>query len=173
MSKRTRQYLGLLSAVIAYYMVHEGAHLIYSLCIGTFKQIRFMGIGIQIVTYSERMSSMQLGIFCAVGAVSTALAAYALTLFARRICGSGSRVFRACMYYITLVMLLLDPLYLSVLCGLFGGGDMNGISLLVPELPARLFFGLLLIINSLLFWKVILPQYRRSFAEDGPAGGTK
>ena len=173
MSKRTRQYLGLLSAVIAYYMIHEGAHLIYSLCIGTFKQIRFMGIGIQIVTYSERMSSMQLGIFCAVGAVSTAIAAYALTLFARRICGSGSRVFRACMYYITLVLLLLDPLYLSVLCGLFGGGDMNGISLLVPELPARIFFGLLLIINSLLFWKVILPQYRRSFAEDDPAGGTK
>ena len=34
-------------------------------------------------------------------------------------------------------LLLLDPLYLSVLCGFFGGGDMNGIALLCPEWAAR------------------------------------
>lgn len=39
----------------------------------------------------------------------------------------------AALYYITIALLLLDPLYLSVLCGLFGGGDMNGIALLLPE----------------------------------------
>lgn len=31
MKKRIRQYIGLLSAVLAYYAVHEGAHLIYAL----------------------------------------------------------------------------------------------------------------------------------------------
>ena len=39
MNKRTRQYVGLLSAVLAYYIIHEGAHLIYALITGTFKQI--------------------------------------------------------------------------------------------------------------------------------------
>ena len=34
-------------------------------------------------------------------------------------------------------LLLLDLLYLSVLCGFFGGGDMNGIALLCPEWAAR------------------------------------
>lgn len=34
-------------------------------------------------------------------------------------------------------LLQLDPLYLSVLCGFFGGGDMNGIALLCPEWAAR------------------------------------
>ena len=48
MSKRTRQYIGLISAIIAYYVIHEGAHLVYALCTGVFKQIKFMGLGIQI-----------------------------------------------------------------------------------------------------------------------------
>ena len=62
-------------------------------------------------------------------------------------------------------MLLLDPVYLSLLCSLFGGGDMNGISLLLPEWAARGIFGVLLIVNGILFWKHILPVYSRSFAE--------
>ena len=61
-------------------------------------------------------------------------------------------------------MLLLDPLYLSVLCGFFGGGDMNGIALLIPEWMARAFFGVLLVINGILFWRVVLPQYKSAFA---------
>ena len=69
------------------------------------------------------------------------------------------------MYYIPMAMLLVDPLYLSVLCGLFGGGDMNGIALLVPEWAARAFFGALLAINGILFWKVVLPKYRSAFAK--------
>ena len=45
MNKRVRQYVGLLSAVIAYYLIHEGAHFLYALSIGAFKQINFMGLG--------------------------------------------------------------------------------------------------------------------------------
>ena len=69
MSKRTRQYIGILAALAAYYLVHEGTHLLYALLTGVFKQIR-----------------------------------------------------------------------LIVLCGFFGGGDMNGIALLCPEWAARSFF---------------------------------
>ena len=36
MNKRTRQYIGLLLAILSYYLIHEGAHLIYALAIGTF-----------------------------------------------------------------------------------------------------------------------------------------
>ena len=59
MNKRTRQYLGLLSAVLAYYMIHEGAHLLYALITGTFKQINIMGLGMQIDIYAERMTDIQ------------------------------------------------------------------------------------------------------------------
>lgn len=72
----------------------------------------------------------------------------------------------AALYYITIALLLLDPLSLSVLCGLFGGGDMNGIALLLPEWAARLIFGGLLLADALVFWKRILPVYRQSFSND-------
>ena len=160
-----RQYLGILAALVSYYAVHEGAHLAYACTIGVFEKIRFLGLGIQIVTDTQCMTNTQLGIFCAVGAVATLIAAYGLTLGTPAICKVESKAFKACMYYITMAMLLLDPLYLSALCGFFGGGDMNGIALLVPEWAARAFFGVLLVINGILFWKVVLPKYRSAFAK--------
>ena len=54
--RRSGQYIGILAAVVAYYLVHEGAHLLYALFAGVFKQINFMGIGVQIDVYAERMS---------------------------------------------------------------------------------------------------------------------
>ena len=121
MSKRTRQYIGLLSAVLAYYIIHEGAHLIYALITGAFKQINVMGMGVQIDIYAERITDIQLGIFCLVGSVATFVTAYILVLFTNKIGESSSKIFKACMYYITIAMLLIDPVYLSVLCGFLGG----------------------------------------------------
>lgn len=88
-----------------------------------------------------------------------------MTLAAPQICKSSSKIFKAFMYYITQIMLLLAPLYLSVLCGFFDGGDMNGIALLLPEVAARILFGVLLLIRGLVFWKVILPKYKMAFSE--------
>ena len=73
---------------------------------------------------------------------------------------------RAMLYSITIAFLLLDPLYLSVLCGFFGGGDMNGIALICPEWAARAMFGTLLLVNGLVFWKRALSVYRQSFSKD-------
>ncbi len=167
MNKRARQYIGILAAVAAYYIIHEGAHLIYALIIGVFKQINFMGIGMQIDVYNTEMTDTQMGIFCLVGAVSTFIVGYALVLPSDKICKAKNKLFRAVMYYITIIMLLLDPLYLSVLCGFFGGGDMNGISLLVPELIARSGFGILLLVNGFVFWKSVLPKYTAAFKQGG------
>jgi len=56
MSKRIRQYIGIFAAVIAYYIIHEGAHLITALYYGVFKEINFMGLGMQIDVYTDRMA---------------------------------------------------------------------------------------------------------------------
>ena len=165
MSKRIRQYIGILAALVAYYLVHEGAHLLYALLAGAFKQIHFMGLGVQVDVYAERMTDAQLGVFCLVGALATFCAGYLLTALAKNVCHAQSKLFRAMVYYITIAFLLLDPLYLSVLCGFFGGGDMNGIALLLPEWAARSLFGALLLVNALVFWRRVLPVYRQSFSE--------
>ena len=164
MSKRTRQYIGILAALAAYYLVHEGAHLLYALLTGVFKQINFMGLGVQIDVCADCMTDTQLGIFCLVGALATFCIGYLLTALAKNICRAQSKLLRAMLYYITIVFLLLDPLYLSVLCGFFGGGDMNGIALLCPEWAARCLFGVLLLGNGLVFWKRVLPAYQKSFS---------
>lgn len=164
MSKRIRQYIGILAALAAYYLVHEGAHLLYALLSGVFKQINFMGLGVQIDVYAEHMTNMQLGIFCLVGALATFCVGYLLAALARSICHAKSKLLRAVLYYITIAFLLLAPLYLSILCGFFGGGDMNGIAFLCPEWAARCLFGALLLVNGLVFWKRILPVYRQSFS---------
>ena len=76
MSKRARQYIGILAAVIAYYLVHEGAHLLYALFTGVFRQVNFMGLGVQVDVFRERMTDTQLGIFCLAGAAATFCMAY-------------------------------------------------------------------------------------------------
>ena len=158
MNKKARQYLGLLLAAVAYYLIHEGAHLLYALALGVFKRINFMGLGMQIATYSEKMTDVQIGIFCLVGVLATLMAAWVLIILRGKICEAKSPVFRASAYYITIAMLFIDPLYLSVLCGFFGGGDMNGISLLLPETVARLLFAVIGILHAFAFVKLVLPS---------------
>ena len=165
MNKRVRQYVGLLSAVIAYYLLHEGAHLLYALSVGAFKQINLMGLGMQIDIYAEKMTQTQLGIFCLLGSVTTLLTAYILIALIDKIRNISSKAIKACLYYITIAMLLIDPLYLSILCGFFGGGDMNGIKLLVPEIAARIIYGLVLIVNAWVFVKIVLPKYKLAFED--------
>lgn len=163
MNKSIRQYIGLFSAIISYYVIHEGAHLLYALCRGVFKRINFIGLGVQIDVYADQMTSQQLGVFCIVGSIATTIAAYVLVALADTIKDMPSKCFKACMYYITIALLLLDPVYLSLICGFVGGGDMNGIKLLMPELVARVGYGILLVVNSIVFFKVVLPKYKEGF----------
>lgn len=165
MNKQIRQYVGLISAILAYYVIHEGAHLLYALWIGVFKQIKFMGLGMQIDVHAEKMTSNQMGIFCMVGSIATAVAAYVLVTFIDKIAKNKLKVVKASMYYVTLALLFIDPLYLSILCGFFGGGDMNGISLLVPEIVARIAYGFILVINVVIFIMIVLPKYKKAFKE--------
>ena len=166
MSKRIRQYIGIVAAVVAYYIVHEGAHFVVALMQGAFKQVNFMGLGMQVDIFRERLTDTQLGWFCLAGALATFIVAWILVLLSRRICASPSPVFKATMWYVTLALLLLDPLYLSVLCSLFGGGDMNGIRLLLPETAVRIAFAIIAVLHILVIWKYLLPKYTESFKND-------
>lgn len=166
MSRRIRQYIGIFSAVIGYYLVHEGAHLIAALGYGVFKGINFMGLGMQIDAYTERMTDTQLGIFCLVGAVATLVFGWVLVLLCRRICAVRSKLFKTIAWYVSLAILMIDPLYLSVLCSFFGGGDMNGIKLLFPEPAVRIAFGVIGIIHGIVIWKYLLPEYTKAFREE-------
>lgn len=165
MSKAIRQYISIFAAAITYYIVHEGAHLLYALLTGVFRKINIMGLGVQIDVYAESMSDIGMALFCVAGAGATTAAAYLLVRLAGRITKNTSKLFMACMYYVTMAMLFIDPVYLSILCGFFGGGDMNGISLVIPQAAARAIFGVLLAVNIAVFIKQVLPFYKSAFSE--------
>ena len=163
MSKKFRQYIGLAVAVLLYYIIHEGAHLAVALAQGAFKQINLIGMGVQIDVYAEQMSDTQMGLFCLAGPVATLIAGWLLVVFVGPICRIGSDVVRTCAWYTSLTMLMLDAVYLSVFYSWVGGGDMNGIALLIPEIVARIGYGVLLAVNIVVFFKVVLPKYRAGF----------
>lgn len=165
MTKRIRQYIGIFSAVAAYYLIHEGAHLVAALSYGVFKQINILGFGMQIDVYAQHMSETQLGLFCLAGSLTTLIFGWLLILLSKSICKAKSKVFKAVMWYVTVAFLILDPLYLSVLCSFFGGGDMNGIKLLIPEMAARIAFAAIGTLHGIIIWRYLLPEYTNAFQE--------
>ena len=137
---------------------------------GVFKGINFMGLGMQIDVYAERLTDTQLGLFCLAGPVATLLLGWVVILLAKRICTSKSKLFKAVMWYVSLAILIIDPLYLSILCGFFGGGDMNGIKLLFPEIAVRIVSAVIGVIHGVVIWKYLLPSYTKSFQKDNIHG---
>ena len=163
MAKKIRQYACLIVAVVVYFLIHEGAHALVALYYGVFKSIRFLGVGVQVVVNHEAMTETQIGIFCLVGVLSALIAGWVLLLMSRSICSSKSAYVRTLGWYVTMVLLVLDPLYLSVLYPYVGGGDMNGIQLLVPEAAAQITFGALLVINVIALVALAYKPYKKSF----------
>ncbi|MCB6203112.1 hypothetical protein [Extibacter muris] len=62
-----------------------------------------------------------------------------------------------------MVLLLVDALYLLVLYQFVGGGDMNGISLIIPETVTRILFGVIAAANLIIIFKYLLPVYRNAY----------
>ena len=160
MAKKIRQYVGLFIGIIVYFIIHEGAHLICALMIGSFKEIHLLPLGIQIDVYRELMSDMQMGIFCLVGPLATLIVSYLLVVYTARIAKKSSKIIKASFYYSTLALLFVDPLYLGFLSAFVGGGDMNGIQLLIPKNGVKIIFVVIFIINLYLFLRKVLPLYK-------------
>lgn len=160
--KNLRKWFALICAILLYYVIHEGSHLIVALRYGVFKKIKILGLGIQVVTNIELLTDLQKAIFCLVGSISTLITAYILVAFTKKIVKSKNNFFKAISYYTTLGFLLLDPLYLTIIYKFVGGGDMNGILLFgIPEILIQLFFLIITIVNILLIIKKVYPTYKK------------
>lgn len=165
MTKKSRQYLSILVAMICYYIIHEGAHLLYALTHGVFKNINFMILGVQIDVFRDQLGDSQLGWFCLAGPIATLIAGYVLVLLRKKICAVKSPLFKACGWYTSMAMLMLDPLYLTVINRIVGGGDMNGIKLLIPENIVMTIAGVLLVVNLIVLMKIQYPVFTEAFRD--------
>ena len=162
-SRNVRKWAGVLITAILYFLIHEGAHSVYALFVGAFRKINMLGLGVQVEIIRDVMTDVQFGIFNLVGAIATLLCAYILVGFSNKITRCNSKWLKAVMYYLTLGLLFADPLYLLILFQFVGGGDMNGIIYLMPQVMVQIMSGVLLVFNFILFMKLILPRYRAGF----------
>ena len=87
-----------------------------------------------------------------------------MVYFKDKICEIKNKFVKAIFYYITVIMLVLDPIYLCLLSGAFGGGDVNGILYLMPQAWIWTIFAFILLFNRILLKKVN-PTYTASFKE--------
>lgn len=164
LTSNTRKWCALIIAVFLYYFIHEGSHLIISLLYGVFQKIRFLGPGVQVVIDTESLTKNQLIIFSLAGGAGALIAAWIFTALTPFFTKIKSKLFRAVGYYTTIVMMFVDPIYLSFLYRFFGGGDMNGILLSgVPELAVQIIFGAIGIVHILIFRNWVHPLYKKSF----------
>ncbi|WP_010247667.1 hypothetical protein [Acetivibrio cellulolyticus] len=166
MLKSIKQWAGILTAIISYYIVHEGTHLLLALLFGVFERVRFVGIwGIQIVINDRGLEGISMALFSGLSSIVTILIGYILA-FSPYVCKLKSRSILISLYYITLCFMILDPIYISVL-SLFvgGGGDLNGITfgLQTSDIPFRIIFGSIAILNIILFYKRVSKQYKIIF----------
>lgn len=151
-------------AVLFYYVVHEGTHIIIALIYGVFEKIKILGLGMQVVINKELLTDIQIGIFCISSTIATIIVSYILILLMHKIIKTKSKLFKAICYHVTIAFLLIDPLYLAIIYRLFGGGDMNGILLFkIPEIIIQTIFGIIFIINMLLIFKKVYPTYKKDF----------
>ena len=167
--KSLKQWLGVFLAIVSYYIIHEGTHLLLALFFGAFEEVRFVGfLGIQIVTTEGSLSGANLALFSGLSSIVTLLIGYILA-FHPSIYKIKNKNMLIGIYYITLCFILLDPLYISILSKFIsGGGDLNGITtgLGLSAIPLRIVFGIILVVNILLFKNKVCPKYNSIFKEN-------
>lgn len=167
-SKILRKFVSLAVCILLYFIIHEGAHLIFALSWGVFVKIKISLLGVQIVMDVNLLTPLQLGLINAAGVSATLFAAVLLVIFTNNIVKLKSKLLRAMFYYLTFVMLLTDPLYLSVISGFVGGGDVNGFvqGFGMSEVLTRVIFGGIFIVNLLIFILFVYPKYKISFIDN-------
>ena len=162
--KNLRKWISLFIAIGLYYVVHEGSHAIVAIMYGVFNRIQILGLGVQVVVITELLTNYQLAFFCVIGSVSTLIVGYILVFFTKRIANSNSKYYKAILFYSTFCLLLIDPLYLSIVYRFVGGGDMNGILLYgISEFMVQLVAIIILVTNVCIFLKSVYPLYKISF----------
>ena len=161
LTKAQRQYAFSLLAGVTYLIIHEGTHLIQALMHHIFQGIRFNGLGVEVlITEPLTIGGWKLACFSGLSSIVTVGIGYILYGLAPAILSIKSFSAKGYLYYVTLVFLLLDPLYVSVF-SFFVGGDINGIAagLGVPYMAIRIVFFVVFGLNLLLVIKALYPKY--------------
>ena len=113
--KNLKLWLGLFISIIIYYIIHEGTHLIQAILASNFDYIRFVGIiGVEIMI-KEVPIGLEFAMFSGLSSIVTILLGYLLIINMSKILILNSKMIKIIFYYTTIILLVLDPIYMSIL----------------------------------------------------------
>ena len=165
MSKKYRQFGFYFLAAITYLIIHEGAHVVQALAHGIFQGFRFNGLGVEVlITEPLTIGGWKLACFSGLSSIVTIVIGYIIYSFTSSILSLKHQFVKSYLYYVALVFLVLDPLYIAVFSFLVGG-DINGIAigLGMPYMTVRIIFFVVLGLNIFLVTKRLYPKYTENF----------
>ena len=146
---------------LTHLFVHEGVHIVVALLFGVYEGIKILPIGVEILIETPlTIGGYKLAVFSGLSSIVTITIGYGLLILTPRILKINSQPLKNYLYYVTLVFLLLDPLYLSLISFLVGG-DINGITLglNIPYGVVRAFYFAIAVFNLYLVIKKLYPVY--------------
>lgn len=149
-----RKLLTFLAAVAIFAVIHEGAHILVGLALDEYQAFVVHPYGFEVIvkTPVEEREGIQWAFFSGTSNLVTVLLGYLLFAMRARIARLQGIVLRAVGYWLTLLLMLADPLNLSVGPFIYGG-DIRGIVVglgVHPYLIQGLFFAIFLLNRELI-----------------------
>jgi len=157
-----KRWLVFLLAVVIFVLVHEGTHALVATFYGEYEAFRIRPIGfeIQFRTPVEERDGIHWAFISGASNLVTILIGYLLMLFGERLVRLRSLFLRATLFYLTLILLLADPLNLSIGPFIYGG-DANGIAigLGLNRYIIQMIFLVVLFVNREFVAQRLFPMY--------------
>jgi hypothetical protein len=157
-----KRWLYFLFAAAIFAVIHEGMHAFVAFLFGEYESfhIRPFGLEVTFATPVEERQGIEWAFISGVSNLITLLLGYLLLILAGRLSRLRSVFWVATFFYLTLLLLLLDPLNLSLGPFIYGG-DANGIALGlgVGRYWIQAFFFIVFLVNRELVAQKLLPAY--------------
>lgn len=177
MANTNQQNLGkwaaLIWALLLYFIIHEGIKMLYALCVGASVHVSFVSLQYEAMVDITTMTTFQQCVFWLIGSVCTTVAGYIMFFLTDKILQLHKQWTHVFDYYLTIVLLVVDPVYLGIVSLMMEGGDMDGIRTVMNEQVVRLVAELVSIANVFIIIKYFLPKHRVAWKMNKLQGNNK
>mgnify|MGYP001321727963 CR=1 FL=1 len=157
-----RKYIILVIAVLTFIVLHEGAHLAVGYAYGEFESLRILPYGVEVIfkTPVEQRSGIQWGFISGSANALTLSLGYLFFLIRGKMASLNNNFWRNYVYYLTFLLLLIDPFNLSIGPFIYGG-DIGGITagFGLNQYLVQVIFLIILLLNRELIVQKLFPAF--------------
>jgi len=157
-----KRWLSFLAAGVLFAVLHEGTHVLMAGIFGEFEPFHFRPFGLEVAfnTPLAERSGIQWALISGMSNLVTLVSGYVLLIYSNKFSQLRNWFWKAVVYYLTMLCLLLDAFNLSIGPFIYGG-DANGIAagLGINRWIIQVFFLLVLLLNRALIEQKLLPAF--------------